>query len=106
MIKWPRDASLTCLAVCNFVLPPRTAHMSRPALRASAAPALDKVAVYLSEAVFSHGMLYVALSRCRSKENLLIYLKDGGESMFDGATRGAPNVTENRVNDKVKTLNV
>jgi ATP-dependent DNA helicase PIF1 len=37
----------------------------------------DKVGVSLDVPVFSHGQLYVAFSRVRSKEGLRIYIKEG-----------------------------
>lgn len=37
---------------------------------------LDKVGIYLNDVVFAHGQLYVALSRCRNKQNIKIFVKD------------------------------
>lgn len=37
----------------------------------------NNVGIYLKEPVFSHGQLYVALTRTRYKENLKIYIQDG-----------------------------
>ena len=37
----------------------------------------DKVGVSLDVPVFSHGQLYVAFSRVRSKKGLKIFIKDG-----------------------------
>ena len=33
--------------------------------------------LYLSNPVFTHGQLYVALSRVQSKDNILVLVKDG-----------------------------
>lgn len=47
---------------------------------------LNKVAIYLSEPVFSHGQLYVALSRSGNPDNtkVLMKQKDGYQGRFDG----------------------
>ncbi len=37
---------------------------------------LDKVGIYLPKPVFTHGQLYVALSRTRKKMNVKIELKN------------------------------
>ena len=44
---------------------------------------LDKVAIHLSQPVFSHGQLYVAMSRARRPEDVIIQL-DRDESIIDG----------------------
>ena len=36
----------------------------------------DYVGIYLNEPVFSHGQLYVALSRCKSKDNTKIFIRN------------------------------
>lgn len=41
----------------------------------------DKVGVFLPESVFSHGQLYVAVSRVRSPENLSIFLSEGSKGI-------------------------
>lgn len=37
---------------------------------------LGKVGIYLHDVTFSHGQLYVALSRCRRRANIVIFVKD------------------------------
>lgn len=37
---------------------------------------LGKVGIYLQDVTFSHGKLYVALSRCRRKEHIVVFVKD------------------------------
>lgn len=37
---------------------------------------IERVGIYLSDVVFSHGQLYVALSRCRDRRNITVYVKD------------------------------
>lgn len=49
---------------------------------------LDFVGVYLKEPVFSHGQLYVALSRARSIDNVKVLIRP---PFFD-----APNATETK----------
>ena len=39
---------------------------------------IDRVGIYLSDVCFSHGQLYVAMSRCRSKQNITVFIKDAG----------------------------
>lgn len=46
----------------------------------------DKVGLYLCTPVFSHGQLYVALSRTTSKENLKIFLNEEKTNNNDNVT--------------------
>jgi energy-coupling factor transporter ATP-binding protein EcfA2 len=39
---------------------------------------LETVGIYLKDIVFSHGQLYVALSRCRNRNNIKVFVKDQG----------------------------
>ena len=40
---------------------------------------LERVGLYLDNQVFSHGQLYVALSRATSPENVAILIPNGGD---------------------------
>ena len=37
---------------------------------------ITKIGLYLSKSVFTHGQLYVALSRVQSKDNIKVLVKD------------------------------
>ena len=41
---------------------------------------LDKIGIYLNKPVFTHGQLYVALSRVRSASNIRIYITQNGRT--------------------------
>ncbi|CAM9962438.1 unnamed protein product, partial [Sphacelaria rigidula] len=59
---------------------------------------LDRVGVYLPTPVFSHGQLYVAISRATSSDNLYIATGDGQTPLLDGTTA---TCTENIVYGEV-----
>lgn len=47
----------------------------------------EKVGIYLDEPVFSHGQLYVALSRCNNRDNIKVHVKeseDQGDLLKNG----------------------
>lgn len=46
---------------------------------------LNHVGVFLSQSAFSHGQLYVALSRCTSPDNLKVYVADGSIKGLEGS---------------------
>lgn len=49
----------------------------------------NKIGIYLNTPVFAHGQLYTAFSRCRSKENIKVFIKDSniqGKSANTGKT--------------------
>ncbi|WOH15016.1 hypothetical protein DCAR_0934546 [Daucus carota subsp. sativus] len=54
---------------------------------------LDRVSLYLPRSVFSHGQLYVAISRVTSPSGLKIYIK--------GPNGRCTNVTKNAVYEEV-----
>lgn len=39
---------------------------------------LQRVGLYLNDTVFSHGQLYVALSRCRNRDSIFVHISDCG----------------------------
>lgn len=45
---------------------------------------LDTVGLYLPEPVFSHGQLYVALSRCTKPKNLKVLIENGTINGYPG----------------------
>ena len=49
---------------------------------------LKNVGVYLRKPVFSHGQLYVALSRLGQRDGLKIMVKDGWKEMTGDAPAG------------------
>ena len=62
---------------------------------------IQKIGLYLSIPVFSHGMLYVALSRVTKKSNLKVFIKNApgqGNNIVPGAV-----VTKNFVDKSVLT---
>jgi ATP-dependent DNA helicase PIF1 len=49
---------------------------------------LNKVALYLKDDVFTHGQLYVAMSRVTSYENLIIFTNRDKQNRFEVSQNG------------------
>lgn len=43
----------------------------------------DKIGIYLKESVFAHGQLYVALTRCRNKEQVFLNIVNSENNLID-----------------------